>query len=167
MKKYILGVFLLFLVITLCTCKKYPENTLWFKNIKKIKFFDNVKITSFNVNGVDSMNALNNCFISKLVDVRTARIEQKWDENYDAYIPTFIYTYGDIKFFYSYSKNKKKLNIYFSLLYSSNGNTQMLNKSLFVSETTEWDIIKLDPKGTRKIRTTINDNIYEMQLDPL
>lgn len=150
------------------TCKKYPENTLWFKRIKKIEFFDNAKITSYTVNGIDSLALLNKYFGSKInvKDISTTFIEEEFDNHYDANVPTFFIPNGgnsfSITFFYSYSKNKKKLTIFYD---QANNDTAVFARSLFVDQITEWDIVKLVPKGTKKIKTTINGNTYEIQFN--
>ncbi len=169
--KYLIPLtFLISLVLTLSTCKKYPENTLWFKRVKKIKFFDNVRITSFTVNGVDSLSALNKYFGSKIVqkDITSTYIMESYDENYGGNVPVFTIPNGGngtyhVKFFYDYSKNKKKLDIFYDL--GINNDTTIFARSLFVNEITTWDIIKFEPKGTRKLKTNINSNIYEIQFN--
>ena len=40
------------------TCKKYPENTIWFKNPTDIPVI-NGHITAYVVNGIDSLDLLN------------------------------------------------------------------------------------------------------------
>jgi hypothetical protein len=57
MKFFFANIFLIIIVVfsalLFTTCKKYDENTLWFK--KPEKAFAGGYLTSFNVNGVDSL----------------------------------------------------------------------------------------------------------------
>ena len=50
-----------FALILFTTCKKYPENTLWFKNPKKLTFVCG-KMTAYIVNGIDSLPYLDAYF---------------------------------------------------------------------------------------------------------
>ena len=55
------SLFVFFGIMFLCffsTCKKYPENNLWFKNPKRIAII-NGYIYEYKVNHIDSLNGLN------------------------------------------------------------------------------------------------------------
>lgn len=48
----------LVLIVLFSTCKKYPENNLWFKNPRKFSIIGGY-ITAYKVNGIDSLSYLN------------------------------------------------------------------------------------------------------------
>lgn len=44
--------------------------------------------------------------------------------------------------------------------------TNIYKKNIFISYTTEWDIIRLARKGPLKLKTTLdNGNSYEIEID--
>ena len=163
---------LLFIIgLSYSSCKKYPENTLWFKKVKKLYFFNRVKLVSYKINGDESINTLNNYFGSKITvkDINTVEFGEEYDRNLDKKYGVFTIPNNNsgyhLPFYYDYIHNKKKIKIYFNTSY--NCDTTIYSRSPFVEESTEWDIIKFDPKGTRKIKATINSNVYEMEFNAL
>ncbi len=58
MKKIIFYILLASSLFSLTTCKKYPENRLWFKNPERIYPFQG-NLTKYTVNGIDSLDLLN------------------------------------------------------------------------------------------------------------
>jgi hypothetical protein len=170
--KNIIYILLFIIGISYTSCKKYPENTLWFKRVKKLEFFDNVKLISYTVNGVDSLAALNKYFGSKVFskDITSLSFDEIFDVHFKSNVPRINVPNGNngnyqLTFFYSYSKNKKKLEIVYDLM--SYNDTAVFSRSFFVEQITEWQIMKFDPKGIRKIKTTINNNAYEMEFNAL
>ncbi len=170
---YLLSSILLFVVVfSLSTCKKYPENTIWFKNVKNIPFFINkLKLTQFKVNGIDSLQLLNAYFGSR-VYVKNINecyfhlsvLSSDFSTKAGIFQPMFGNNYY-IEIAYSYLKNKKFIDITFGI----NGliDTTIIHRNLFVDNTTPWQIIKLETAGsyTRKIKKTVNNNTYELQFD--
>ncbi len=164
MKTKAIHIFLFFVIIALTTCKKYPENTLWFTNFSKIKFLDNVHLTAFTVNGIDSLQSLKVFFGSRsgYKDISQVYIEETYDSHYGNTVGVFHVPYEHIILGYSFSKNKK--NISFGFVTQD---TSILKRNLFI-DNNQWQIIKLDLKtGTRKIKKTVNGNTYELQFEKL
>ena len=159
--------FVLGLIFTLSTCKKYPENVVWFKNIKKIKFFETHRLIKYTVNGIDSLDALSKYIGSNSYykDIRKTYFSSAMDNNKN--IGVFVLGYGGgvepVGIYYTYSKNKKEI----SFIYGKDGNydTTAIKINIFIDET-PWKIIKLIPDGTRKIKKTSNNNTYELQFGP-
>ena len=74
----------------------------------------------------------------------------------------FILSGGSIPISYEYSKNRKQIIIYSSIGINDPG---LISKNIFVKYRTTWDIIKLEPFGTKKIKSNIDGNIYEIQFN--
>lgn len=156
------------LFILFSACKKYPENVVLLKRIKKIKFFDNVKLTAYTVNGIDSLALLNSYFGSEVPDKNIDHTYfQATEFDNKEYGGLFQFTYptgvNKIELSVEYIKNKKHINISFGRFGS--WDTSAFRRNLFVDNTTSWQIIKLDPKATRKIKKTVKGNTYELQFD--
>ncbi len=166
--------FLFTLIFTISTCKKYPENTLWFTRVKKIAFFDNVKLTGFTVNGIDSMPFANDFFGrgARFKNYNDCAFGSGYLDN-DGCSLTGVFNPGSISSSvsidpailipYNYSKNKKCVTIEFGRF--GIFDTAVFKRNLFIDNTTPWQIIKLIPNGTRKIKKTVNNNTYELQFD--
>lgn len=165
--------YLLFLLPISYSCKKYPENTIWFKNPKHIPVI-NGYITEYKVNGIDSLDLLNAYYMPYVVGVsppyppftntqRDIRKEQfqaccqkynYWQFNSD------LYVLSDSHFSV---KNKGK-----SITIDGSVDTRYFNKQLFLSSKGDinWDIQYLDKKGKKsKIKTTYNGNTYEITFE--
>ncbi len=159
--KLIKNIFILFILVILFTgCKKYPENTLWFKNPKNIHPIQG-HITKYMVNGIDSLDLMNayfgNCSGIKK-DLRNAYITYDDPHGYASRI--YFGTSGcssstGISFF---SKNKKYCKI------DNVIDTSILKRKLFLD--VDWKIIRLAETGPFKIETTLtNGNKYEIQFN--
>lgn len=162
MKKVVLYILFFLALITLSTCKKYPENTLWFKNPKKLYPFQG-NLTKYQVNGIDSLDLLNTFYgheLGLIKDIRRA---------------TFLTSInkGDIDcrlnhggsglsnyINYNFNKNKKSLTVFFYQ------DTAIFRKHLFITNSTEWLIIRLAREGSFKLKTKLeNGNTYELQIN--
>lgn len=162
---FVLGiVFLAFFT----TCKKYPENDLWFKNPKRIAII-NGYIYEYKVNYIDSLNGLNAFYkpvipswpypynkidrdIRKEHFIACCRDNNHWDITCD------LFERVD----YSISQDKKRINI------GAMVDTNYYKKNIFVSKfgDIDWDIIYLNKDGKKsKIRTTYNGNMYEITFE--
>jgi hypothetical protein len=153
-------IFCFFILITLSTCKKYPDNTLWFKNPKKVSpFYGYLK--KYTVNGIDSLDLLNNYFGHAfglvVKDIRRARfdtekhrsgwLEAKW------IVSGFTLPVG-----FDYLRK----NCYVHL--SCGADTSIFKKILFISPDIEWQILQLG-KDPFKAKTTLeNGNTYEIEI---
>lgn len=151
------------------SCKKYPENTLWFKNPEKLNFVQGY-ITKYTVNGIDSLGLLNAYFnyynLSQpnwpqiKTDIRNTKITAYSD---DAYSET-EWDLGRSGVMYTseaYTSKKKKIKIFFY------NDTLFYKKNIFINKQIEWDIIYLSNKNNkRKMKTTLsNGNTYEIQFN--
>jgi len=64
---YLIVVFGAFILICFSTCKKYPENTLWFKRAKTLSPVGGT-ITNYCVNGIDSLQYLDAYYNTNFVN---------------------------------------------------------------------------------------------------
>lgn len=153
---------LLLCLALMSTCKKYPENTLWFQNVEKINFFDRFKITSYTVNSLDSINSFSKYYCSKVKNKDVTQLQFIDDHQNGNSLYTTLDGYKT-HFYYSYSKNKSKLYIY-SL--TNLIDTNIMKKNIFIFYPLWWEIIKLDINGERKIKTVYENNSYEITFNP-
>lgn len=144
----------------LSTCKKYPENTLWFKNPEKL-FPQNSHITSYVVNGIDSLDLLNSYYGSNLglnKNIREAKFV-----NFESVGGTLELDFGAglaTPLFMTFLKKDKYVQMSIFV------DTNYYKKHLFIDKYTEWKIIRLAKKGPFKISTTLsNGNKYEIQIE--
>lgn len=144
------------------SCKKYPENSLWFKNPEKLHPF-NGYITKYNVNSVDSLDLLNNFFNNKVgleKDIKKSQFHS-YSEKGRLYTD-FIYPNGFQSIPISYSFSNKKKYMFVQMM----NDTTIFKKNLFINESLEWEIIRLARKGSFKLKTTLaNGNSYEIQIN--
>ena len=158
------------LLIGLNSCRKYPENNLWF--ISPEKAFDSSRrLTEYTVDGADSLpmwDALyntgpdyngywpadsSNPFIMKNIIFRIG------DEAKDKTIASYI---GSGSF--HYYNNKKYLYMYFKM--DNKGHNLPIPKyNFFYTEESKWKILKLTKNGTLRIQRTYNNKLYEIQFD--
>jgi hypothetical protein len=157
---------ILITAILFTTCKKYPENNLWFKNPYSISVISGY-ITQYNVNGIDSLSLLNSYYATY-----TAGISPPYQPytNPNKNIATELFksiltkNIGDINSncgtgTYLWDRKKKKINIFFKA-----DNPIYYKKNIFINnEKIDWDIIYLDKNSKKsKIKTTYNGNTYEI-----
>ena len=159
-KRYLSRLVILIAIMCFISCKKYPENTLWLKNPEKN--FKGGKFTSFKVNGVDSMpmweriyntppnyNGLNFSYNPRNIEFAY----DKKEDMFSSYVGN-----GSLKFI----SKKKKVSIFFYMS-PALGTNPICN--IFYTKDSEWDILKLDKKGTLKIQRTFNNKTYEIQIN--
>ncbi len=154
------------IVFTLSTCKKYPENTLWFKNPKKLQPLKGY-ITKYNVNGIDSLHLMDSYFGNYsgspylIKDISKAEFRFSADTydkapQYNIVFPPFAnLAVATITF-----KNHKKY-----VFIETRIDTSILKRNIFMDA--DWKIIRLTEKtGPFKIETTLtNGNKYEIQFN--
>ncbi len=168
--KALLISFVILAIVGLFTaCKKYPENTVWFKNPTDIPVI-NGHITAYVVNGIDSLDLLNLYYAPVMPNtvypygnpVRDVKAEkfgarhnsgQYWDVSCDLF---------DFNLTYKWNDDKKSIHI---------GGVPLqyyYNKQLFITGNGDinWQIVYLDKNGKKsKIKTTYNDVIYEITFE--
>lgn len=146
-------------LVSLTSCKKYPENDLWFKNPEKT--FKGGKLTDFTVNGVDSMPMWERIY--------TTPPYNGFIYPFDVRTIEFIYTrerdelssnigYGNLQFF----NNGKDVSISFTMLTSGSATSKY---NLFYTENSNWKILKLYKGGMMRIQRIYNDKTYEIQFN--
>ena len=170
--KIILTFSLLGVTLLLSTCKKYPESNLWFKNPKKIGFMEG-HLTHYIVNGVDSIDFLDNFFYNDFNDNpyihKFSDLEVKSDVIGKGYYEVsfvkpadYIYPQDIIDSReYHYLEGGKKIKI--------SGTKYILNtfkKNIFINDDIAWEIIYLKRKNDKRImKGTYNGNTYELQFN--
>jgi hypothetical protein len=103
--------YIIFLFVGLVSCKKYPENTLWFKNPEKLLPFFDTHLTKYSVNGIDSLDLLNNYFGNQQgleKDIRKALFKTLRYSSHNDYFIFFEPSSYNMQFSYEFfAKNKK------------------------------------------------------------
>jgi len=168
MQTKILRLILLFIVlITLQTCKKYPENNLWFKNPKRMSFIFG-ELTSYTVNGIDSLNLLNSYAIANSqFPKKDIQAYSTCNACHNGHSFAFVGLLGNLPYsaifsegWFEYTAKGKKLKIY------NNPDRDYYHKDIFIEQGVEWEIVYLSKKDDkRKMRTTYNGNVYEIQFN--
>ena len=145
------------------SCKKYPENTVWFKSIDPF-FVGFLQLTKYSVNGIDSLSFLPSYCGSKAHD-RNYKIwlfegystAKKFSQN-----EAFFHLGSSanlIAIKQTYTNRKKNIIIQFQL-----NDTLIFHRNLFLNDE-PWKIMKFLSTGTRKIEKTVNGNKYELQFE--
>ncbi len=148
------------------TCKKYPENTLWFKNPYKIQLITGY-ISSYRVNGIDSLETLNLHYKPVIPNTsypysqtdRNIIKEGIWTRSLNKITSNIVTNLG--KGLVKWNTNKKSVYITFT------PDTMYYKKNIFVTkERLSWDILYLGKNGAKtKIKTTYNNNTYEITFE--
>lgn len=171
LKPYLLFLTCLSLLLFFSTCKKYPENTLWFKSPANIEFIEG-NLTHYIVNGIDSINELDNFFYdlnnnpySKnfsdfSFDSRPTRAKGYFEVNIITPQDTNGGPYISRVFKYRYMENSKKIR--FS---GTKGIFDAYKKNIFIDDSIIWEITMLKKNGARKMKGTCNGNTYELQFN--
>lgn len=147
-------------------CKKYPENTLWLKNPNHYCPI-NGYITEYRVNGIDSLDLLNQYYNSNNIMTVGKKV---CDEKFSA-VRVAKYQFDVTCWFYrtkyefqhtkvTWSEDKKSITTFGHYDVDS---SIYFKKDILVKKTlTKWDVLYLDKKGKAKIKSTINGNTYEI-----
>lgn len=173
MRRFLLYIFLLFGCFTISvSCKKYPENKLWFKNPKNIDFMKG-HLTHYIVNGIDSISYLDNFFYNDLhnnpyshqFSDLTVWSQKKSKGSYEVtfYSPDdYASPYSIIQNIeYNYVDNGKKIE-----LSGTDKIIETYKKNIFLSDEVSWEIIYLSKKDDkRKMKGTYQGNVYELQFN--
>ena len=115
-KKLTITCVVVIISFTLMTCKKYPENTLWFKNPTGIPVMEGY-ITSYVVNGIDSLNLLNYYYApvqpssSGPYNSTSRDIKREFFNTYTSHANEIGCDLGRGN--YKWSDNKKKISVFF------------------------------------------------------
>ncbi len=139
------------------SCKKYPENKLWFKN--PTTTFKGGKITSYTINGNDRMAYFRNLYRSFPFNQYGHSIDDVFD------IP-FEYNPGNEDFDLEYgggilrfSETKREVEITFEPI-----NFEYGAENIFVDRLS-WKVLKLTKDGIMKIQAKYNFKTYEIQFN--
>lgn len=164
MKSFITYSILIIFIILLSGCKKYPENTLWFKNPEKICPISG-NITEYKVNGIDSLNLLNVYYEQAILHgygpynntIRDVKQEvfnpsNKGKGKFNLQCDIFASNSGTC----TWNSNKKSVNVRVGI------DMEYFKRNIFITQGLNWDIQYLDTKGKSKIKTTYNGNTYEI-----
>ena len=151
------------LVMLFTTCKKYPENNLWFKSPEKA--FMGGKIIAYTVDGIDSIpmwNYIYNTYPyngfpapqgSTYYDIKNSI----WEIENDYKIISSSYGTGNLSFY----NHKKNLHISFTMY--KDLNNQYPKYTIFYTKDSDWKILKLTSKGDMRIQRTYNNKVYEIE----
>ncbi|MBL7896053.1 MAG: hypothetical protein JNK50_12230 [Bacteroidia bacterium] len=155
--KSILVFITLVMIVSFSGCKKYPENTLWFKNAEKV--FKGGRITSYSADGQDLMPYYKNLYSTfpynycgqKLDDALSLHF------NYDNSNKEISSDLGEGSF--KFSKTKKEVAIIFHPVNEDFGAENIFQARL------SWKVLKLTKDGQLKIRADYNFKTYEIQFN--
>jgi hypothetical protein len=155
-----------FILMNLTSCKKYPDNDLWFKSPESA-FTGLDKLTEYTVDGIDSMPMWDVLYntgpdYNGYWPADPSRPFVMKDINFSIQGQT-IDCYIGIGSFHFYN-NKKYIYIYFKM--DDKGHNLPFPKyNLFYNVESNWKILKLTKSGTLRIQRTYNNKVYEMQFD--
>lgn len=162
-KKNKLFVFAFITCLFFAACKRYPENTIWFKNPKKIAIIDGF-ITEYKVNGIDSLELLNlyyNLTPPPYYKINSGIGNEKFmSGKYNNHGTQIVYsTIFETSGYTKWDKPKKNVELSFS-----RNDTLYYKKNIFIENTHSWEVIYISAKNKkRKIKTTFdNGNTYEI-----
>ena len=148
----------------LTTCKKYPENTLWFKTPNSA--ISSGYLKAFTVNGTDSLPMWNTIYNTSPYNGYSPPPP---NTQYD--ISTVLWNFnttpGEIQSDFGYGSfhlfdNKKQIYIFFRMTEDLNNYPPPKYNFFYTVEST-WKILKLTKSGTLRIQRTYNNKVYEME----
>lgn len=157
MKKTGICLLLLFAFFILSTCKKYPENTLWFRRVKNLHPIGKY-LTEFKVNGIDSMDLLNSYYV-QVYSANNNNPSNIRDVEFfcDREGYRFVYLTSDRA--YDLVDKYKTLKIYI------NDNMSIFERALFKIDYSTWDILYFDKNEKKKFKQTFNGKTYEITFE--
>jgi hypothetical protein len=148
---------LILITLAVSSCKKYPENKLWFKKPERV--FKGGKITMYTINGVDQMPSIRamyntfpyNYFGKAIPDVFDLTLD------YESGGGNLTTEYGEGAM--TFSKKGKDVTIQFNQKNQEYGAVNM-----FVAPMS-WKILKLTKEGQMKIQGLNNYKLYVIQFN--
>ena len=146
------------------SCKKYPENTLWFKTPNSA--IGQCHLIAFTVDGDDSIPMWNRIYNTSPYNgysppppgTQRNISDATWDFHYrasDEFLTDF--SSGSFHLF----DHKKQIYIYSRMDVTSYLPPPTYN--LFYTAESNWKILKLTKDGNLKIQRTYNNKVYEME----
>ena len=162
----------------LTTCKKYPDNILWFKRYKKISPFDSqsknkigTHLIKYTVNGIDSLDLLSTYFSTNVKwpnlvkDIRQATFYTARHSRYTWYSDIFfsdgssnVTNPYNISLGYDYKKEGK------SIVLFHERDTGLFDKNIFIGPEIVWQILQIGKNPFRATTTLENGNRYEIEI---
>ena len=137
------------------TCKKYPENTLWFKTPESE--FVGGKIIAYTVDGIDSIPMWDAIYAAPPYNGYGNNVQIKDVVFYMPHKGELDSNIGRGSFhFYN---NKKYLYMFFYMSDSAPPN------NIFVTIEGNWRVLKLTGKGDLRIQRTYNNKVYEIEFN--
>lgn len=156
MGRIIVSIFCFALLLFSLGCRKYPENTLWFKKPEKV--FKGGRITLYTIDGIDKMQTIRDWYkyfpynyYKQTDDIFSVPISYSGSTG----ILNSDYGVGTLKF----SKSTKDVTIEFNPTNSSYG-----AQNIFVGSES-WKVEKLTRDGQLKLQAWINDRTYVIQFN--
>ncbi|MCA0431577.1 MAG: hypothetical protein LCH32_13855 [Bacteroidetes bacterium] len=170
-------ILILLLVIIFYGCKKYPENTIWFKKKKNIDIFlGSYRLTGYKVNGIDSLDALNyyidtNLTSMKIGDLRFQDNSVERESKGYKYSISIVYRIkstgfgSSYSYIYNYSRNRKCVDFKYNFYWDKTAYPMLIKKDIFINEA-PWEIIRLELGKITKLKKIVNNLTYEIQFEP-
>ena len=158
LRLFLLGNTILFFLFS--SCKKYPENTLWFKRAKTLLPVGGM-ITKYTVNGIDSLQYLDFYYNPNFINNTPNKIHHIADEYFyasteDLVIENQTMVTGS----YRWQNRYKEIEI------DCKNDTLVYKKNIFVKRALDWKIIYLGKDNKKsKIQTTYDGNTYEITFE--
>lgn len=145
------------LILLFTGCKKFPENTLWFKNPDKV--FKGGKITSFTMNGIDQTQIYRDKYKYFPYNYYGSSID-------DVYQTEFTFNAGNKelssvigKGSFKFSETQREVEINFKPK-----NWEYGAESIFMAYLS-WKVLKITADGQLKIQAEYNFKKYEIQFN--
>ena len=151
------NILILFFVMLLLGCKKYPENELWWDAPEKV--FKGGKITSFTMSGIDQVPGITDLYKNFPYNYYGFAIPDVFQLpfTYNSGANTISTDYGSGVF--KFTANKQEVEITFVPV-----NADFGAKNIFLTGL-NWKILKLTSNGQLKIQAQYNQRIYEVQFN--
>ena len=155
----------LLIVMLFTTCKKYPENNLWFKRPQKVAISGH--LVAYTVNGTDSMsmwdeiysdpstsyNGYCNVLPSSGITITSLHSDRT------GFIIDSPIGFGTLKFY----NLKKYLHVNFNMGQTHCNPVIIPKYNLFLTTDGDWKILKLTRDGIIRLQRTYNDKVYEIE----
>lgn len=145
------------LIILFSGCKKFPENTLWFKNPKDV--FKGGKITSFTMNDIDVRQKYIDLYKNFPYNYYGSSINNVYDTEFtfNAGQNELNSVIGEGTFKFSETQREVEINF-------KPKNWEFGAESIFLGYLS-WKVLKITDSGVLKIETTYNYKKYQIQFN--
>jgi hypothetical protein len=165
-KAILTSIIVVAIISLLTTCKKYPENTIWFKSPESAIRANALNLKGFTVDGVDSLPMFDAIFNNPPyggLPTPTAFIDVTkliWYLPNRGGVSEINTNWGSGE--YHFFNHNKELYIFYNNDDTPSGSPVF---NFFYTRESNWKILKLTKQGELKIQRTYNNKVYEMHFN--